>query len=49
VATIVPSLTSVSCPFPSWPAPEMVLSTLVNVTLGSVPKIAFPLLSESVS
>ena len=49
VASIVPSLTSVICPSPSCPAPEMVLSTLVNVTLGSVPKIAFALLSDSVS
>src|SRR5262249_22525298 len=49
VATIVPSLTSVICPTPSWPAPEMVLSTLVSVTLGAVPEMKFSPLSDNVS
>src|SRR5262245_41042014 len=49
VATMVLSLTSVICPAPSWPAPEIVLSTLVSVTLGMVPEMKFCPLSDSIS
>ncbi len=39
VASMTPDawLTRVSWPFPSWPAPEMVLSALVRVSVAAVP------------
>ena len=49
VAMIVPSLTSAIWPAPSWPAPEIVLSTLVSVTLSSVPEITLSALSDRVT
>ena len=39
LAMMVPSLTSAICPAPSWPAPEMVLSTLVRVASPVPPKM----------
>ena len=46
VAMIVPSLTRFSTPWPSWPAPEMVLSILVRVTSEAVPAMTLALLSD---
>jgi hypothetical protein len=42
-------LTSVSVPSPTWPAPEMVLSALVSVSVAAAPKIRLLLWSVSVT
>ncbi|MNY04500.1 hypothetical protein D3C86_1371800 [compost metagenome] len=47
LARIRPELTSIICPAPNWPAPEMVLSALVSTVSALPPKITFCALSDS--
>ncbi|MNN03985.1 hypothetical protein D3C81_1166990 [compost metagenome] len=47
LARIWLELTSIICPAPNWPAPEMVLSALVSTVSALPPKIMFCALSDS--